>query len=394
MIHKYNMLYSKLVLFVLMLLYFFQVNIAQAVGLENRIFNYILVLLYLYFFVCFRPTFRQYKDEYYILFVSLLLLISRYIMGMFEETFQTLINLMMPALLLMIIHANEFQRRNLQIKSFLVSYFVFNCLIAIFEFIIRGHLIGWHDTAYSDGELVSYVGSSDFRSVALSGSPLSNALNVTILSSFFLFSNFNEKKKFYLFFVGLIAVLCFNARSAFVVHVIVFICFIIKNFKQYRIGQKIAILFGVLISSILILYLLYNTNMGSRLMSTTSDDESINVRLMLFEKISNFNYQELLWGDTLENVRWLMDSMGVVVIENFWIAYILHFGIIAVIVFTLLYIKLILKLFKNYPLYDKLVLSLCFIVLASTNNSLYSSYIPLFSFLMCAFIFRPCPSSR
>ena len=394
MIYKNNILYSKFVLFVLMLLYFFQVNIAQAVGLETRVFNYILILLYLYFFVCFRPKFCQYKDEYYILFVSLLLLISRYIMGMFEETFQTLLNLMMPALLLMIIRANGFQRSNLQIKSFLVSYFLVNCLIAIFEFIISGHLIGWHDRAYSDGELVSYVGSSDFRSVALSGSPLSNALNVTILSAFFLFSNFSEKKKLYLFFVGLIAVLCFNARSAFVVDVIVFIFFIIKNFKKYRIGKKIAVLFGVLISSIFILYLLYNTNIGSRLMSTTSDDGSINVRLILFEKISNFNYQELLWGDTLENVRWLMDSMGVVVIENFWIAYILHFGIIAVIVFTLLYIKLILKLFKNYPLYDKLVLSLCFIVLASINNSLYSSYIPLFSFLMCAFIFRPSSSNR
>ena len=103
----------------------------------------------------------------------------------------------------------------------------------------------------------------------------------------------------------------------------------------------------------------------------------------------SLNLNDYLLGSTMDDVRYFMDDIRVAVIENFWIAYILHFGVIAVILFTYLYIKLAKQLLLSYPMFDKIVISSSFIILASTNNSLYSSYIPLFTFLLCAFVFRP-----
>ena len=264
-----------------------------------------------------------------------------------------------------------------------------NSCIAILEFILRIHLIGWHETAYNDGNVVIYDKFSSFRSVALFGSPLSNALITTILNAFILFSNIKEKRKYIIFFIGCIAVLCFNARTAFFMNAFVLFMYILKNYKTYNWAYKIGIIFGLSVIVIGFIILITYTNLGSRIIDTSEGDSSIMTRLILFEGFMSLNLNDYLLGSTMDDVRYFMDDIRVAVIENFWIAYILHFGVIAVILFTYLYIKLAKQLLLSYPMFDKIVISSSFIILASTNNSLYSSYIPLFTFLLCAFVFRP-----
>lgn len=387
---KIKTLHKYFVVFILTLLYFFQVNIAQRTGVEQKYFNYLILLTWGMFFCSCRPNLNRHKTEFYILLVSVFILIVRYYLGMFEETIQTLFCAILPALLYMMIVHNEDDEENRQLtRRILLIFFVVNSCLAILEMFARTHLIGWYDVSYSEGFIV-YDSPSDFRAVALAGSPLNNALLTTIMNLYILFSNIKLKNKLLLFVLGFLAVLAFNARTATVVNVMALVLYYIKDFKNFSLKQRIYSLIGALLFLCCVVYLVFNTNMGSRLLNTESfeDDGSIAVRLVLFEKISDQNLSQYLWGETLENVRYLMQSFGVVVIENFWICYILHLGIIALGMFTYLYFKLGRRTFRGFTKYDSVIISFCFILLASSNNSLYSGYIALFTFLTGGYAFK------
>lgn len=381
-------IYNRLVFLILFIVYYFQANVAQMLGLQNKILNYLMLLLSLIPIFCFHLSYRKYKEEYIILLTSIGFLIFRYVMGMFEETIQTLMNLLFPALFFLIINASVLNDIKIQkkIEKFVTTFFIVNSLIAILEFITKVHFIGWHETAYADGMQVVYD-SKEFRSVALAGGPLSNAEITTLFNLFVLFSPMPNKKKYSLYFLGLLAIMCFNSRVAILINILGYILFLLKCFKSYSIKTNLNLFFIFIIGGIIVFYLLNNTNMGSRLINTTSEDGSIAVRLRLFEGIGQLNLYDFLWGSTLSNVRLLMEEMEILVIENFWICYILHFGIVPLIIFTYLYYLLIRKVMKSYSIYEKIVISICFIVLSSSNNSLYSSYVSLFTFLLLAYIF-------
>lgn len=387
---KIKTLHKYIVVFVLALLYFFQVNIAQRIGVEHKYFNYLILLTWGIFFCICKPQLNKHKSEIYIILFSVIVLIVRYYLGMFEETVQTLFCAIFPALLYMMIARNEDDEENRQLtRRILLLFFVVNSCLAILEMFARTHLIGWYDVSYSEG-FIAYASYSDFRAVALAGSPLNNALLTTTLNLYILFSNIKLKNKLLLFGLGFLAVLAFNARTATVINVIALILYYVKNFKNFSLKQQIYGLMGAALFLCCVAYLVFNTNMGSRLLNTESfeDDGSIAVRLLLFEEISNQNLSQFLWGGTLAKVRYLMQSFGVVIIENFWICYILHLGIIALGIFTYLYFKLGRRIFRGFTKYDSIVITLCFMLLASSNNSLYSGYTALFTFLIGGYAFK------
>lgn len=382
--------HKKIVAFVLVLLYFLQVNIAQRIGIEHKYFNYFILIIGVIYFFIYKPHFYRYKYVFFISLASIVVIGIRIYLGMFEETIQTLFCVIFPALFYMLIVHDEGNRKNqLYVRDILLSFFIINSSIAIIEMLVRSHLIGWVDSTYSEGVKI-YAANSTFRSVALAGAPLNNALLTTILNLYILFSDIKIKKKFLLFGLGYVAILAFNARAAIVVNAIAFFFYYIKEFSHLSMRQKGFSLFALLFLFLGVLFLIFNTNMGSRLLETESleDDGSIAVRLRLFEKISELDYKQFIWGDKLSNVRLLMEYIGVAIIENFWICYILHLGIAALVVFTYLYYKLICKIFRGLSRYDSFVIAFCFILLASSNNSLYSGYTPLLTFLLGGYAFK------
>lgn len=388
---KKKNIYKYLVTIILFSLYFLQVNIAVRIGISRNIFNYFILAIWALYMFMFTPKLSKHKTELYILITSIIILAIRYYLDMFEETVQTLFVVIFPALLYMMIVKNENDvKLKLYIRKILIAFYVINSCMAILEYITRSHVIGWIDIVYSEGFL-TFASYSDFRAVALAGAPLTNALLTTILNIYILFSNIREKNKYILFCLGLVAVMAFNARTAIVITVFSFGLYYIKKFSQFNLGKRFFSLVGLFFIVLILIYIILNTSMGSRLFNTESfeNDDSIAVRLKLFEEIGQFDFKQFLWGNTLSYVRHMMQSFGVLIIENFWICYILHLGIIVLIIITFLYFKLARCVIRGYGRYGSIVIALCFIILASSNNSLYSGYTPLFTFLLGGYAFNP-----
>jgi len=85
----------------------------------------------------------------------------------------------------------------------------------------------------------------------------------------------------------------------------------------------------------------------------------------------------------------MWSSIKVKVIENFWILYILRFGIVVTAYFLFFYFKLGRELFRYYSRFEKIAVPAFFIILGSINNSMASNFTPLSVFLLCAYAYSP-----
>ena len=84
-----------------------------------------------------------------------------------------------------------------------------------------------------------------------------------------------------------------------------------------------------------------------------------------------------------------MHKANLIAIENFWIDWLLRFGIIFFALYLWLFGRLFVRLFKNYKKFDYLYIVGSFLLVASVNCSLSSSFIAVFLFLVCCIIFTP-----
>ena len=321
-------------------------------------------------------------------------LFVRYLLGIRGEYMGMVYILTLPAFLITVFPHN-LSINNIELKIILtrlLSYiYLAECLIAIVEYVLQSHIFGWADTTYHKG-LVHFDTASGFRSVALLGSPLNNALIVTTMMLFYLFNDdIPFIRKISLWILGLVAIFCFNARSAIIINLMSFVIYIVgQTMKRNRIGGRHHALFTIIVLTIV--WLMYDNRWGARLwnLHDISNDSSINVRFRLFKYIANTDWSNYLWGNSVESIRHEMNTqIGVRIIENFWILYIFHLGLVATLFFTACYFVLCRMLLKSYRLFDKVVIAGAFLLLASVNNSLYSGFVPLFTFLLCCYLNQP-----
>lgn len=341
------------------------------------------------------------KSDWYSLMIiasALLWFAFRTILGPEAET-RVIFILSLPALFVLILPKGQdsflqyLETKNI-LHKFLLFFFLSECGIAIIEFIMRQHVFGWIGSSYFKG-LVLYS-KNDFRSVALlDGGPLNNALAVTTINLFYLFSNaFSLKNKIMLFLLGLAAIFCFNARMAIAINMIGLFLFVGKEMWHGRQSNKMRYI-GFMFVAIIVFFCFLAYGMGNRLLllKGLSEDGSIWTRLRLFKYIADAPLSDLFWGHSRS---WMDHNMGVhikvKVIENFWILFIYHLGIFIALYFTVCYLKLCKMLYVQYPKFNMIVTSLLFILLASSNNSLYSFYMPLAIFLLCIYTYQPAVS--
>jgi len=320
----------------------------------------------------------------------------RFIFGPKEET-GVMFTLSLPALFILVLpkrHDSVWQYLETKntLATFLLCFFILECGIAIIEFVMRQHIFGWIGSYYYKG-LASY-GKNVFRSVSfLDGGPLNNALVVTTINLFYLLHDtFSLKKKMALFILGLAAVFCFNARMAIVINVLGLLLFVGKEIWYGRQLNKIRYMVFLLVVAIAFFSFFFTYGMGNRLwlFKDISTDGSIQTRLRLFRYLADVNIADLLWGHSRS---WMNHNMSILIkvdiIENFWILFIYNLGIFVTAYFTICYIKLCQELYTRYSRFNVIVTSLLFTLLASSNNSLYSFYMPLSVFLLCIYTYQP-----
>lgn len=275
------------------------------------------------------------------------------------------------------------------IYKIILFFYILEIGIAIYERISNNLIFGWADAITNNSGLTS----NEFRSTALLGHPLQNALIVSTIMSFILISSIKIKYKLILWSIGYLAIMCFNTRSSMVGNLIMFLIYVGYTFfkdKTSSIHEKKLLLFLSIIILFLGIYLFFYTSLGGRLLEIgLFDEESAGVRINIWNVFNYYPLEYFLTGFDMHTYHIVMQRAGLFSTENFWIDWLFKFGFIFLIPFTLLYLKFIKKLYQGYSHFQKLFTAITFILIASTNNSLSTSFIPLLIYLICIESYHP-----
>lgn len=268
--------------------------------------------------------------------------------------------------------------------------FIVETALAIFERIYGQSILGWY------GEIIfsiDMLGSSGFRSTALYGHPLGNALIVSTMMSFILISKLKYSIKYPLWFLGYISILCFNTRGSIVGNALLFIVYHANIFflnKRMSDSSKVSMFLLTIIivcgGYISIFYL----GLGGRLLNMgLLDESSAQVRVDAWTIFDFYSIEDFLFGHTHEEVMLIQYRVGYYKLENPWLGILLRNGFFFLILYIVLYFFLIKKLLKEYGLFDKFFVSATYFLLASTSNSFDTSFNSLYYFLLLSVLFTP-----
>ncbi len=204
-----------------------------------------------------------------------------------------------------------------------------------------------------------------FRSTALLGHPLNNALITSFLTLFFILISESTSKKFIYFSVGVLAIFAFGGRASLATVLVAFPFILFSDLNSY--SSKIAInkFFSYLVIFILAFlfdfYIFSNTSFGERISNGFRfEDEGAEVRSRVFDLFEHFSFSQLLLGISQEEIVRVMYLEQVEIIENFWIIWIFKYGIILTVILGFFLLLFFLRLFKPLPLITRFILTLSF----------------------------------
>ncbi|SMP33408.1 hypothetical protein SAMN06265367_108179 [Algoriphagus winogradskyi] len=383
-----------------LLLFFLGENVSNLLGIELQNILYFFVVFGILAIVLNYSLFNLFinrKDEYYIILVIIVLFSFRFFSGILSDSVRSILVLFVTPILFLLVPQNIDGVKTYNFKKFLMSllfwFFVIECAIAVFEFFIKDHVFLWVNTTFDQ------ISNSDgaFRSNSIHGAPLTNALLVTIVNSFIVISNLKSKYKLFLWSLGFIAVLTFNARIAILLNSFILIFYFGRIFfsTKYSVNRKMIISIGVFIISLIFLYLISSTNIGSRLFDRELFDQSSGEqRLAIFDIFDYYSIYSFFYGISMMEFNYIKDSFGLLIIENFWINILVLFGLVFLISLIFFYTRLVRRYLIFYSFKDSLIIVSVFLIITSINNSLFTQFFPLLLYLVCLDLFRPIIFNR
>lgn len=284
-------------------------------------------------------------------------------------------------------------------KKIVFGFYIVECGLAIVERVLKHNFFYWKQG--QGGEIIQYGGfggeENAFRSFALMGHPLMNALIVSTMMGFILISNLKLKTKLMLWSMGYLTILCFNTRGSMVGNAAILLVYILHEVlysRQYSKKEKKKMLIFLFFSIIMGFCLIFVYGLGGRLSEMgLFDKASAMTRVDVWSIFTYFPLSFFLFGFDTSQIEGIMMWVGIEVTENFWIDYILRYGLIFLAVYIILYYKLLKVLYRGYSSFQIMVTFSTFILLASTNNSLSQLWHPIFVYLMCLVLFNPLYSN-
>lgn len=277
----------------------------------------------------------------------------------------------------------------------LLFFYIVECGVAIFERITQTNIFPWMSDDTNTLLLGAFEDVTSFRSFGLLGHPLQNALPVCTMMAFILcFTKLKGKTKVFLWVLGYLAILCFNTRSSMVGAALILLAYVLKEYftnRKMSISKRNSILLGTVIGSIAFVAFIVQFNLGGRLLEFgLFDDTSAQVRLDTWSLFDYFDLSSFLFGFDENQKNLILYTAGLVTTENFWIDFMFSFGLIELILMILAYVMVIKSLYHGYKTFDVLITLASFLLIASTNNSLSDSWVPLFIYLLmlCVFSFK------
>ena len=228
-----------------------------------------------------------------------------------------------------------------------------------------------------------------FRSSALLGHPLGNAMAISVINIFILCSKLKTKIKITSYFIAMISLICFNERGNIIISFITslpMLYFIYKN-ESYR---NKTMLKNILLPLFCIaFYLLSSSDLGGRLFNVNhSQDGSILARIEALKSFSHLNQIDLLLGNP-NNYDYLVNKMNLAGIENGIITILIYHGlIIGIPALVLLFLFQNNILNKSYSILPKLLILITFYGIGLTNPHIANPY-QWFIFISSYYAFCP-----
>ena len=262
-------------------------------------------------------------------------------------------------------------------KSVMVFYCAV-CGLALIERVLSVNLLASNIGVSEDG----------VRSWALCGHPLSNALLISIAMSFIILSDM--KRKLELFFLGMVALLCFNTRSSMMywaAAAVLYYFYLVKSHDKLSKKYFYYLMFAGVAVTVLMVYF----GFGNRIITMGAYDESsAAVRVAIFDIFNYYPLSDFKFGYPAKDIQMIQYRSGIygMIIENYWLLFLLRFGYIFTSILSALMLTFMWKNLKGRKLFDIFYILAAFLMVSSTNNSLSTpnNGILLF-FVLCAFAF-------
>lgn len=393
--------FLKIYYFAIILLLFLGINVLAKIGIFVEFDSapvwqkilpsaYLIIPIGIYALITCKSV-TSYKCECHLLFLFLFMLLSLYVKG--SAGYIGIINCNVFPVALSIVtcfylSTNSLSRCKILYKI-VISFYLIECSLSVFERIFEINIFPFLGSGTAS--ILSYSSFMDgFRSTALQNHPLQNSLCVSILMAFILCSNIKIKKKLSLFFLGYLAILCFNTRGSIVLWGVFFLVYLLFNLKKYKGNSRLTLIFVTVVGVLAMIYLILNYGLADRLIKNgLLDESSAGQRLQLFDVFNFLSWNDWLFGISSIKQQRVLDFVNVGIVENPWLVIAFSHGIIVLTMMIFLYFRLFKRLFKEYKLFDKLFICFTFLIIASTNNSLVTpgAYLPLF--LLCSYLFSP-----
>lgn len=287
------------------------------------------------------------------------------------------------------IQGNNYAKHLAYCRKWIIIIYLIECGLSIVERILMFNFLSWNTEDV--GMVTSFDDVSGFRSFGLWGHPLQNALiTSTIMGFILMYDGYKPKVKYTLWAIGYAAIICFNTRSSMVGNIIFLALHqVIEASKTHSFSKKLRVIALGIFGVALLALLITQTSLGGRLLEMgLFDEDSAAVRVNTWSIFDYYQLSDFLYPEEV-NREILLFKTGLYATENFWIDWLLKYGLIIEVIYTALIAYNIFQYGKGYKKKDFIFANLVFWVIASTNNSLTANPIPLFLFLAALVIFCP-----
>lgn len=352
---------------------------------NEDLYAFVIRISILLFFIFFMPYLRKDLNLIGFLYCTAITIgfVFRRADGLEVKFFSDVLVRIVPVFVLLHYRYNQ-TYPNKRIKLFALTFFILECVLAIYEKLTLDHLIDYQSESQAMNADMFFT--EDFRSFSLMGHPLWNANIVSIMLAFILCSDsIKLKPKIVLVLLGLGAIWSFNSRAALAMWLLLIFYRIFlygKSLKWWLICISVLL---ILLPSIF-LYI-QKTGVLGRLVFDFSDDSTM-TRIMAIELFVNYPWslKDMLYGGVLLEYP-ASGGIGVadyVSIENGYLYDLGYWGFLlgCIKIFGEIYISYFAL--KYYQMKDKLIIMMAMWGIASMNNNTIFTF--LMPFYMCSFL--------
>ena len=342
---------------------FINTSMGTAMGFANPLIPLLPMMLYLVLSLLTQKMHYN-KIAVYLLILAAIILVFKWSIGQ-NYIIEAGRFLIIP-MCMMICFDNMTKKQAATLRYLMIIFFILLCVLAMAEKALNRHFF----PISQDIEWISSVGY--FRSASLLWHPLGGGFFVAIFMSFISVTDFKKKYlQIFLFFLGYIALFCFDARGATLVTTFVVLPYFLLKLYKMAGKQRWMIIFGVICVLGGLVYLIMETSLGGgRLLNADLLDNSSQTRLDVFNFYKHYKHvDDFIWGHH-DNYNYMMEALGAGGVENGIIVMILFYGIIFTPFILLLLFLLQYKSLSVYTKFDKWMLLFVFFGIGCMNTNL------------------------